>query len=528
MKKLSAYILTLIAVLSFSACLDDDSTTGNYANVSDITISGIEDAYTATAYVGEHLQIAPSIETDYSDMEYQWMLLNSQTGSTNADGDTIQPIVIGTEKNLDYEVAVAPDTYQLRFVASSKSNGYTAYALSTLTVQTNFSQGFYVLKETTDGNTELDLLTAKNETAENLITSTQGQSLQGAPAYLYTNYGMYYINPDNDEMESTAALTVTTEQGDIKVYRTTDMAKIFDRTNLLFDPMDSSEKAYGIIQTPMGYSVYVSSAGIRTTSADGAYSSSKSTGKFGMATEDGVCGSTMFTMDVYPSHGGLLLWDEAARSLLAVDYGGNSSPLTYSDLTGSELTTSLVGYTCLHVGYTYMNRSGSPLAILQDASGNRFLYVTRVTRQGIFLSSRTAISASSHLASATAFATNGLTAKYIYCVSGGKLYAVNYTESDLAEVELQPEGIGSGETINYVGNQFWNRGGGDNFNYLVVGTQNGNTYHLYFYETNGGAPVGQPVKTMTGTGTVKTVKYVNPTFTATYWLFGYHIFNINN
>ena len=120
------------------------------------------------------------------------------------------------------------------------------------------------------------------------------------------------------------------------------------------------------------------------------------------------------------------------------------------------------------------------------------------------------------------YATNGISASYIYCAEGGKLYACITNSGDFSEVEIKPEGISSGEYINFVGNQFWDDDTtGTPFNYLIVGTQSGNTYKLYVYDTNGGAPVGQPIKVVQGTGKVRKVRYLNST-SSLYMMYGFY------
>lgn len=529
MRKNILYIIALLVTLSLTSCFDDDSTLGNN-DVSDITVSGIETAYTKTAYVGEKLSISPTVETGYadSDMDYQWLLLSKKTGTTTASGDTIQPTVIGTEKNLNYEVSVAPGTYQVRFVAKSKTNDYTVYKAASLTVQTNFSQGFYILKETADGNTELDMLNNSGELGENLFQQTKVGALQGKPLSLDIDYNMYYINTDDDQMETANAITVTTDSKQICVSRSTDLKTIFDRNSLLFDVMDANEQPYGIINSVMGYLFYFSSKGIRAVSAASAYTSASS-GKFGLPVSS--CGGSKYITHDLPSYGGTVFWDETAHSLMVSDYNATVSPMTYSDLTGDDLTQNLTDYDCLHIGYNYMSSEGTATAILKNnTTGKRYLYQTESSFGGIYLSSRREISSSLHAATATAYSTNGQTAKYIYCVDGGKLYACIFNNDELSEVELQPQGIGSGETITYVSNQFWEPvlSGGDEFNYLIVGTQKGDQYKLYMYETVGGAPSGDPVKTVSGTGTVRSIRYLNPQFDSNDWQFGNHVFNIND
>ena len=159
MKKYIISFFILLVSVSLVGCFNDDSSLGN-TEISDITISGIESAYSAKAFIGQHIQINPTVESGYSEneLEYQWMLINDKTGKITASGDTIQPIIIGDSRNLDYEVNCAPGNYQLRYIVKDRNNGYTVYKYASVSITTSFSQGFYIMKETADGNTELDIL----------------------------------------------------------------------------------------------------------------------------------------------------------------------------------------------------------------------------------------------------------------------------------------------------------------------------------------------------------------------------------
>lgn len=519
-----------MAILSLTSCFDDDSTLGTNA-VGDIEVSGIEDSYNMTAYVGDHLQINPTVETGYdeSDMEYQWILLDGKTGSTTADGDTIQPTVIGTEKNLDYEVAISPGTYQIRFIAMAKSNSYKSYTSAQLTVSTNFTSGFYVMKETADGNTDIDMLSTNGSMGENLIEQIDGAPLQGKPLDLSIGYNTYYINPDNDEMESTNVVSVTTENGSFAAKRTTDLKTVFDRSTILFDEMDASEKPIGYLDTGIfGYLCFFTSTGIYVNYSSTGYGS-PSSGQYGLPSEE--CGMSRFYAHDVASNGGLVFWDSNTHSIMSTSYNLTVSELTYDDNTGTDITQNLTSSSCLHIGYNQMSGNGTTTTIIEDnTTGVRHLYTTTSGFNGIFLSSYRVIPSTLHLSKATAFSTNGKTAKYIYGVDDGKLYACNFGNDELTETPLSLEGIGSGETITYVGNQFWKGSfsGGEKFDYLVVGTQKGNEYAVYMYKTIGGAPDGAPVKTMRGTGTLKAVRFVGADFDSNDFMFGYNVYNPNN
>ena len=137
--------------------------------------------------------------------------------------------------------------------------------------------------------------------------------------------------------------------------------------------------------------------------------------------------------------------------------------------------------------------------------------LTEGSFKGIVLKDYKQIREDSHAAKAFYFGLNGITASYLYCVDAGHLYAMNFNDENMNEIEIKPEGIGSGENIVFVANQFWNASGSsdDKFNYLIVGTQSGDNYKLYFYNINGGAPDGKPLMTKEGKGKVKCIRFLN-------------------
>lgn len=524
MRHISIILATLAALLLWTSCTDDDSTSADYSRVNDITISGLEKSYSAMAYLGEHIKISPTITTANSseDMTYQWLLYSSKTG-TVVDGDTVKPVVIAQTRDLDYEVVVAPGTYQLRLLASDKHSGYTAYATAALSVATSFSEGFYILKQTANGQTELDLLASKGLEGHDLLKHTQGESMEGKPAAIWPIYNTDYINPDDKAIAQTNALAIVNEDGNVEVNRMADFQTVFSRSNLLYGQMDDDERVYAFFATANGYHFLVTSKGFRYCIQTG-----KSTGQYSNPMNT-TGASTHIASDLL-SYGGALLWDEAAHSLIVTDYNANPSPLAYADQTGTELTQNLKGYDCLHIGYNLMNSQATFTAILSDGSGQRYLYLASPSFFGTSLTSRKLLDSSSHMAHATSYSTCGNMAHYIYCTEGGKLYACNYTDDDLPETQLSPEGIGSDETINFVTNQFWkgNASGGKDFDYLIVGTQKGNQYTLRFYEMNGGAPVGKPVKTISGEGKVKMVRYLYSNFNVYDWNFQINVYSITD
>lgn len=455
-------------------------------------------------------------------MSYTWLLYDESTG-TVVDGDTIKPKVIATARGLDYEIAMPPGTYLLRLLVSDKATGYTVYATTNLSVSTIFSEGFFVLKETIDGKTDIDQLTSSDQKIYDLLERTEGKSMDGGPAAIWPIYITDYINPDTKDIDQTNALAIVNAEGNVNIKRMSDFATIFNRSNLLYDKMSDSEKVFAFVTNAMGYHFLISSKGFRLATITGT-----STGQYGYPVNS-TGASTHIASDV-TSYGATLFWDEASKSLKTTDYNGNVAPLTYKDQSGSDLTQNLEGYTCCHIGYNMMNNTGTFTAILKDGSGNSYLYLVSPSMSGSFLSSRRIIANNSHLAQGTFFSTCGNQAKFIYCVDKGKLYACNYSDEDLPELSLTPEGIGSDETINFVTNQYWKKhyNNGSEFDYLIVGTQKGSTYTLRFYQMNGGIPEGKPVKTFSGEGRVKMVRYMFSNFNFNDWRSRRNVYSITD
>ena len=85
---------------------------------------------------------------------------------------------------------------------------------------------------------------------------------------------------------------------------------------------------------------------------------------------------------------------------------------------------------------------------------------------------------------------------------GNKVYAYDTKTGD--ETALTFAGVPASENISYIS---CNYPGSTKKMYLILGTQNGQNYTLRFYPMLGGKPDGEPIYTVSGTGTVKSVRY---------------------
>lgn len=505
MKKINLlYLLSLICTLFLASCINDDSTSGT-DSVSNITISNVNDSYSIISYAGNKLEIQPTIETGYSDMEYNWYVIdkskegkNSLAGASQSDYEMES---IANTKDLSYEVNLAEGQYIIVLKAKSKLNNYSIYKTAKLEVTTQFSRGFYILKETTDGKTDLDMYTSKNLLLTDILAKTQGAAMAGTPRAISPCYSQCFLIDQTKAYGN--CISVTTNANELKFFRVSDMKCVIDKSNLSYGTTPATEQFYNAFR---GYfTIYTfSNKGVRNAYTSDA---SNGTGKFSDALGNPASPFIVTSGSFY----GPVYWDEVNHGFGATDFNGYGSEVTATNGTNLKVS-GLTDYTCIACGESNIANNEKLFFILQNTAGQRFLYKLAGSFNGVELYARTELSGELNMSKSKLFTVNGRDATLIYCVNNNKLYGYNFETG--TEKELTLTDIPSSEQIAYISNQYWKglSDGDYHYNYLMIGTQNGNTYKLYFYEMVGGQPNGKPVKTITGTGKIKSVRYMTPNF----------------
>lgn len=504
MKKISIAIL-LFTVLGMAACFEDDSTLGT-VEVGDIEIAALRDT-SIVSYNGNILRVEPLVTAGYSEdeMNYAWYI---HGGEFDDNGDVeggYRTNCISNEKVLNYEVNLPSGIYTLTFEAMA-DNGYAKTTRMSLTVSTPFSQGFYLLKETADGNTEVDLLT-QDGLRSDLLTEMQGAPLEGAPQGMAIIYASGYINEDNQQLESGNVLHVSSEK-DYRGFRTEDMGEVFNLSNLAYSPFATDEVPLNMVENIS--SIYLATnKGIYTTS--NAYMSATSS-KFGLPFFEGGSRHIFpMAMSYY-----FVFWNDMTHSLCEA----------YSSELPWELPAGInqESLSCLASGMNAYNSIETVWFLLEDGtSGKRLLaLVSGDMDSGVSITEVREVPEGTHLAGGNLFASLGMGAYALYVVDGNLLYMYNLESGREDNVPLN--GLDGG-TITYIGNNYMNSRdfyGADmdgNFNYLLVATGDADTYKLHFYDNLvSGAPVGTPFQVIDGTGALKGVRYLSVTFSVDNWM----------
>lgn len=483
------YILLLCLCLTafLSACFDDDSTVATDATrVHKIDIEGLQD--TSAVAFSTVLELTPEVKGfAEGDLSFAWYIYGGQFGEDHE----YRKHRIGEEKTLVYPVELKIGHYTVICEATHRESGYFGLKEFELNVSSAFSNGFYALKETAEGNTELDFYNYREkETINDLLITVHGAPLAGKPRNMNAVYAKMYIDPATAESTYATGMFVANGENDFVLYNTIDMSVMFDRNSLFFGTMEADEIPYAMGTAAMS-NFYFSNKGVASDNLGGGFFSSPyATGKL---TSPMGSGASAFVQAYNGS--ALSYWSETEHILMRTD----GREIEYEE-----------GYTGIKMNW---DKSTVVASGWNHTSGSNVIwYLFDVEEEGRYLvfiekgsiSEVRLLDAGLSLAKASVIAGNGKQASFIYSVRDNRIYRYSMpeeTESPVSAPAL-PEG-----TITYVSHLFYSY----TFDYLVIGVQSGEKYTVVMYEIKAGVPLGEPKHTFSGTGILKKVCYATTT-----------------
>lgn len=197
MKRLSIWVLAFAAVCACSRDL------GNYeyTDLTEPKISGIEDCSVLTF---SDLDIYPEFDEGFDESLYsfEWKVVNINGGR--------EQIVLGTQRNLEYNVALPPGEYALYYTVTLKDSGVYWQEEVTLEVNSSTSQGWMVLCSD-NSRTRLDFVSdITGQTSRDILSSSEMPVMYGprkiqwlsdktdasSPYYLLTDDGATRLGRD--------------------------------------------------------------------------------------------------------------------------------------------------------------------------------------------------------------------------------------------------------------------------------------------------------------------------------------------
>lgn len=268
MRKIFIFATALFAVLAgFTACVDDNSNSvlndfenefGKNTSISleyDTVRSGGSYMhpflYSSTAHsAGEKISLPILVKYAYPErLKYTWMVVPYQLGSGVQQVQVgnnlvyVSPDTISHEKDLEYTIDLTPNTYQFYLVAEDTITGLTSHyqaasSLGVTVAQEATVSGLYLLSETTDGNTDIeifasDLMLICGSHAEHKkhYSSLKGETLPGKPLFIRgcsdggTRKNSYMVATDKNMYRLNAAGLVTMDEWKDMFYETPETYK---------------------------------------------------------------------------------------------------------------------------------------------------------------------------------------------------------------------------------------------------------------------------------------------------------------
>jgi hypothetical protein len=494
-------ILSIFTTWLVSSCYQDK---GNYAytEISQVTVTGLAPSYTCMA-MQDVLHLAPGITSDQPGETFSclWTVGNNPYPASAVD-------TIGTENELDYPVNLRPGSYTIILRVTNMTNGHATFYTTSLYVLTQFSLGYYVLKDMGD-YTELDLHLPDGNIAPDLLEKSTGRRLNGKPRSLGIAFTYYYINPETMTYGMATPLNICTER-DAWVMRMEDMGLIYTHNELFLGEVPD-DIPYYMTHHGLGLA-YMSSKGVYSYMLIGVGS-----GKFGFPVDvQGGCSPNVNSLVMAPT---LFFFDDAHHRFLSLGNTGRLSTFDNNGPGGESMPFAAndIPHELLYFGHSFTGQQvHEGFAIFEENAPSKQRYLYRLLLDELThhnpITSVTSIDPSLKFSQATYFATNELDASLIYFLHDNQLYAYDVRMG--TEELLSPAGIGSGEEITYVSNRYYvNPDDAEaNFNYLVVGTHQSGKYKLYLYEMLGGKPYGAVKRIMEGNGKVTKMQYTTNKF----------------
>lgn len=502
MKKIQSILFILFTLSGIYSCYDDKGN-NDYTNQYEIDISSVAENYSIVS-MKENLVITPEIKTDIpeSELQYMWTMFDP---SWNPGVYTVVD-TIGFEKNISYPVIKATGTYTVVLKVKDKRNDYTKSVSAKLSVVTDFSRGFYILKENSEGNTDMDLSLTDGSKMEDLLSKSLGAPMNGAPTRLGIYFQYCFPNAETGKIQTSNTLAPMTKN-DINLINVSNMSLIYDHAAMFYDESTPNEKPLYLCNLSFGIA-YISSNGLYFNKQ---YSENNvtSTGKYGMtSTIEGGHSATDFAIEDSQT---VTFFDEKNGRFLVSDSKGVLHILSNA---GYDYKPNDIKHKFIYMGLS-VNKDA--FAVFEDhvTPSRHYLYkinINNIAGSGYpnFIKEVVTIGSSLQFNSAEMYATDRLLARIIYFVKGNKLYA--YDVGANSEKPLMVEGMGDDEQITHISNKFWIQSDDKdyNFNYLIIGTYKAGKYKIYMYETVGGQINGTPKKLIEGNGKMVDIQYVSP------------------
>ncbi len=490
------FVFAFMALGLICSCIDSDDNL--FGEKLEISVENIDKDI--RVYVNGVLEITPTIYP--ADREYDcfWGVANKNNNYSIID-------TISFERNLRYTVDLNTGTYTLRFCAKDKETGIFSYTEYNLSVETEMSTGWWVLKEGENG-TDADLFTP-DKAITDVVYSRNGKALQGKPVDLAYTKNYFVFDPTTDTDVNNTVVFLASEN-DLAVidYFTGKQLKGYED---LFMEMPAQRSIQGIFKGASD--VHLIADNQLYTMPVTSY-----TPHYRQFIIKHLGNYMLSPYRVASGWSNPMLFDIASSSFCIVDRG--ATELLYGKAEASPAHRNLnmdllymggrtTGSNGAEEGYAIFKHKGEDvykLAHIDATKSSSDLSASAADRHCVVMEKMETMPSDLNVLHAEHKALSQDN-NVIYFAKGNQVYMCNL---ETFEEREQTTGITASEEITYIEYikfmQPWN----DQshwFNYLAIGTVSGGNYKLYLHPVQGGS-IQPAVKVYEGKGKVKRAIYI--------------------
>ena len=225
MKHIYYLVIILIVGVMFVACYDKDNT---IHRIPDLVIENVTGGSVKT---GELIEITPKCIMGGEEVEctYNWYRYR----------DTVLEL-ISEDTHLEWRVDTV-GSVTLELEATHVETGIQAILTFQYAIVPRINNGWLILKETMDGNTDMDvslLQTNGIEFAEDQLSLALGGPMKGKPVSLLSTQNYQWYNPETGGREERQNCLIPVSEKDILMYRVSDEKVLVQTEDLFYETPD--------------------------------------------------------------------------------------------------------------------------------------------------------------------------------------------------------------------------------------------------------------------------------------------------
>ena len=496
------FILCLVVV---SACYKDKGVY-TYKDKEEITITGIEGAYTKISFFDKIVADPQVTSTDpEADFSYFWGIYE-----TNVQGSVPKIDTISKQKALDYMVAKPAKTWVLVFGVTNKHTGYGKIVTSSVNVITEFTRGWYVIKD--DGtNTDVDMFLTPNShfpadakaPRDNVFSLVNERNMPGKARKISfcTNYkttvnGTTYAN--------TRTMFLLSEN---------DAVAVNMSTFKVINPFENLYYAVPAVKAPS----YVGEAAqanylVNDGKLHSIYNMSLNVGKFGaVIMRDDV--NTSYHLSKHAltySAWNPFFYDEMSSSFVSAT-GTASTMSKVGDVTGSEMPAEHTNKTLLFMGSRHFNPFAG-YALFQDKTDPSLKILSSIVPSGFNLKiDNDTLAPAEKLYNAEKCALNFQDESILYFNVGREIWSRNLVN----RAEALQFTVPAGEEVAFISHRKYSSETAYAYNYIMIATNVSGKYKVRMFKKTSGNLAAEPDFVLEGNGNVADVMYITPSVSGT-------------